>query len=153
LSTLKELIQQLAHNGDEKYSIVGKVKSVDGLVCDVEPINGDADILDVRLVADETEKLFVLIPKVDSIVVVSFITKEVAFISMVSEVSEVKYKIGTSFYSVTSDGHLIQRGDDTLKQVIQLVIEAVQQIVVLQGNNPDQVKLTQALNKLNNLLR
>ena len=43
--------------------------------------------------------------------------------------------------------------NDTMKEVMTLIIEAVQQIVVLQGNNPNYVKLTQALVKVNNLLR
>jgi len=150
---IKELIQQLADTGEEMYSKVCTVKSVDGLTCVCEPIDGDAEILDVRLVADEDEQLFVLVPKVDSVVVVSFLTKEAGFVSMVSKIDEVKFKIGQTFYSANSDGFLIKKGNDTLKQIVQMVIESIQQIVVLYGNNPDYSKLAQALIKLNNLLR
>lgn len=153
MSTIKEIIQKLAKGGGESNSMVCLVKKVDGLSCDVEPINGDADILDVRLVADEKEDVFVLLPKIGSMVIVTFLTETAAFVSMISEVSEVKYKIGTSFYSVTESGFLIKRGNDNVKDVIKLIIEAVQQILVVQGNNPNYEKLTQALTKLNNIMQ
>jgi hypothetical protein len=153
LLTIKEIIQQLADNGDEIYGRVCTVKSVNGLICDCSPVNGDADILDVRLVADESEERFVLIPAVDSYVCVEFFTREAAYISMVSKVSEVMYKIGEAYYSVTSEGFLLQKGTDTLKQILQNIVEAVQQIVVVEGNNPDYVKLQTALTSINNLLR
>jgi phage baseplate assembly protein gpV len=53
----------------------------------------------------------------------------------------------------SSDGKLLlQKGTDTLKQALTLIVEAVQPIVVLYGNNPVYTKLTQALTKINNLL-
>lgn len=156
--TIKELIKQLAGTGGQKSTSQGYIKicfviSVDGLSCDCRPVNGDADIDDVRLVANEKEEFFVLIPKAGSIVIVESTTQGVSYVSMVSEISEVKYKIGDSFYSVTQAGHLVQKGDDTLKQVLTMIVEAVQQIVVMYGNNPDYVKLTEAMTKINNLLR
>lgn len=151
--TIKEIVKQLASDGGEYYGKVCKVKSVNGLVCDCEPVDGDADILDVRLIADESDEFFVLVPAVDSIVVVEFITKEAAYISMVSKISEIKFKIGETYYSATDEGFLIKKNADTLKQILTLIIEAVQVVLVLQGNNPDYVKLTQALTKVNNLLR
>jgi hypothetical protein len=153
LLTIKEIVTQLASDGGEYYGKVCLVKSVDGLVCDCEPVDGDADILDVRLIADDSEEFFVLVPAVGSIVIVEFLTKEASYVSMVSKVSEVKYKIGTAYYSTTEAGFLIQKGNDTMKQALVLIIEAVQQIVVMYGNNPDYLKLTQAMTKINNLLR
>jgi len=153
LSTIKQLIQQLAESGDKLTSLVCRVKSVDGYTCDVEPINGDADILAVRLVADEKDDFFVLVPKVDSLVIVSFLNETAAYVSMFSEVSEIKYKIGTAQYSVKESGFMMKKGADTIKDVIRLIIEGVQQILVVQGNNPDYAKLTQALTKLNNIMQ
>ncbi|NNV54523.1 hypothetical protein [Limnovirga soli] len=151
--TLKEIIQTLAHNGDEVYGAICTVKSITGMQCDCSPINGAADILDVRLVADESEEKFVLVPAVGSIVIVEFLTREAAYISMVSKVSEVLYKIGDVFYSATSEGFLLAKGDDTLKKILTKIIESQKQITVLYGNNPDYVKLTEAQTEVNNLLR
>ncbi len=151
--TIKEIIRQLADDGSEVYGKVCKVTEVNGMVCNCSPIDEDADIIDVRLVADESTEFFVLVPAVDSYVVVQFLSKETAYISMVSKVTEVKYKIGESYYSVTDDGFLLQKGNDTLKQILTLIIQSQQQIMVMYGNNPDYAKLTQAQNKTNNLLR
>ncbi len=40
---------------------------------------------------------------------------------------------------------------DSLKDILTLILKAVQPILVLYGNNPDYAKLTQALTKINNL--
>jgi hypothetical protein len=165
--SIQQMLQILANNGEEIYSKVCKVKAVNGLVCDCTPIDGDADIFDVRMIAHDSTKFFVMIPKVDSYVVVNFLNKQAAFISMVSEITEIKFKIGTTYYSADDTGFLIKKDNDTMKEMIQLMlethqltIEAVQQIVVLYGNNPDYSKLVQgltkkgqALTKMNNLLR
>jgi hypothetical protein len=72
---------------------------------------------------------------------------------MVSEVSEIKYKIGTVQVNVNDTGFLLQKGTDTLNQILTLIIEAIEPIIVLEGRNPDRVKLAQAKTKKNNLLR
>ena len=41
----------------------------------------------------------------------------------------------------------------TLKVILTEIVQAVQQIVVLQGNNPDYTKLAKAITDINNLLR
>lgn len=60
--------------------------------------------------------------------------------------------VDTALYQLTAAGHLVQKDGDTLKQVLTLVIQAVQQIAILYGNNPDYVKLAQAMDKVNNIL-
>ncbi len=66
--------------------------------------------------------------------------------------SEIKSVVGTSEFTI-DDGFLMQKGSDTLKQILTLIVEAVQPIVVIYGNNPVYAKLTQALTKINNLLK
>jgi hypothetical protein len=51
-----------------------------------------------------------------------------------------------------ADKYSIVKDDDSLKEVLQLIIEGVIQIVVVEGNNPDYTKLQTALRKLNNLM-
>lgn len=154
MSTIKELIRQLADSGQENYCVVGIVKSVEGLSCTVEPVNGDADILDVRLTAGENDdQFFYLIPKLDSVVVVSFLNKHAGYVSMFSEVSEIRAKIGESLYEMDEAGFKIAKGNDTMLEVISLIIESVNQILVLQGNNPNYQKLNQALQKAKNILK
>ena len=47
----------------------------------------------------------------------------------------------------------IKNNSVSVKTIITEIIQAVQQIVVLQGNNPDYAKLTQALTDTNNLFQ
>ena len=43
--------------------------------------------------------------------------------------------------------------DDSLKDALTLIIQAVQQIVIMYGNNPDYTKLSEALTKVNNIFK
>jgi len=96
----------------------------------------------------------ILIPKVGSIVLVGSIENSDEYVVLaVHEIDEVQMLIDNVIYKVDANGFLFQKDNDTLKQVIQLIIEAVQAIIVMQGTNPDRAKLSQAMNKLNNLLQ
>lgn len=150
---LKEILKEiLGEREEEIYSLPCRVKSVDGFNCVCSPINGDPDILDVRLVADdESEDKYVLIPKVNSVVLVAFLNNNAGYLAMVSEVDSVFYKNGDTVFEVT-EKFLIKKGDDTLKEALQLIVEAMQQILVLQGNGPNYTKLSQAMGKINNIL-
>lgn len=96
----------------------------------------------------------VMVPAVGSVVLVGMIghSDECAVLS-VSQITEIKATTGGTKYSITQDGFLFQKGSDDLRQVIELLIEAVQQIVVIQGTNPDYGKLLQAQTKVKNVLR
>ena len=95
-----------------------------------------------------------LIPAIDSIVLLKRIGQTNEFyVCMTSELQEMRVDINTATFSVKGNGHLIKKDNDTLKQALTLIIEAVQQVVVLNGNNPNYIKLTEALTKINNILR
>ncbi|HJU46360.1 MAG TPA: hypothetical protein VJ647_06215 [Chitinophagaceae bacterium] len=49
-------------------------------------------------------------------------------------------------FAITVDGN-------SLKDALTLIIQAVQQIVVMYGNNPDYGKLSEALTKVNNIFK
>lgn len=96
----KELIDALrsiTKPNNNGFSKVCTVDSVDltNLTCYCVPINDDADIQEVRLMANN-DNGFLLIPKVDSIVVVSFLSDSSAYVSMVSKVSEIQLN-GTNY--------------------------------------------------------
>jgi len=74
------------------YSLKGKVTSVDqeAKTCTVEPMNGDADLLGVYMQAYESADTgIIIIPEVNSYVVVHFLTKDQAYITKTTGVSEV----------------------------------------------------------------
>jgi len=95
MSNKSELIAALTEFVQTKsgvqHSVVCNVVSVDSVnkTCYCRPLNGDADIYDVRLIADYTKDGFILYPAVDSTVVVTFESEASAYVSMVSKVTEI----------------------------------------------------------------
>jgi hypothetical protein len=107
---IKELLHQLLHDNEEMYSKVCTVETVDGLTCDVLPVDGDAPVLDVRLTVNpDATNYFAVIPKVGSLVIVTFLNKDVAFVSLVDEPDKLVYKSGDLIFEVT-DKFKIQKG-------------------------------------------
>ncbi len=78
-------------------AVLAKVVSLDeqNNTCEVEPLNEDANLVDVRLspVLDIEEGL-VVYPKIDSVVVVVLLDEATAYVGLVSEILKVKLKIG-----------------------------------------------------------
>lgn len=89
--TIKKAIRQMADKDEEVYSIVCNVDSVDTAekTCDCSPIDGKADLLGVRLMA-QNQTGFYIIPKVGSVVVVTMINGFTGYVAMFSEVEEIQ---------------------------------------------------------------
>jgi len=94
---IQDAIKILASDDEETYSLLCTVNSVDTTnnVCVVTPINGDPQLFDVKFSPDNTNTGFVVIPMVNSIVMVTFLSKENAFISMFSQVQSYSLKTST----------------------------------------------------------
>ncbi len=108
--TIREIILEII--GDKFKTIHGipcKVTAVDipTLTCDCEPINGDADIKDVRLMAG-TGNGVTLIPAVDSIVIVQMISDVSAYVSMFSQLQSIQLLDG-SFGGIVKIPELITK--------------------------------------------
>jgi hypothetical protein len=149
--TIKEIIQQIIDDGNEEHGIVCKVTAVNGMICECEPINGNAPILDVRLVANDSENKFLMVPKLESLVVVEFFNSTAGYVSLVSEIAELYCKIGEAWMKLDADGVTIKKGDDSLKDILKNIVDATKQIFVMYGNNPDFGKLADAMSSINNL--
>lgn len=89
--TIKDAIRQLAKTDGVHYSVLCTVKDVDTTnnICDCEPLDGGADLLEVRLMA-QNETGFLIVPKVDSVVVVTMLNKYTGYVAMFSEVEEIR---------------------------------------------------------------
>lgn len=86
-SSIKDLLRLIVKE-EKIYSKTCRVLSVDGNLCDVEPIDGSADILEVKISPDGTGVR--LTPAIDSIVQVSFLANTEAYISSFSSVSKIE---------------------------------------------------------------
>lgn len=91
-------------------SLVCTVKSVNttDLTCYCEPVDDFADIQQVRLNADKASDGFLAIPKVDSLVVVTFLSESSAYVSMFSQVDEIRL-CGNGFGGLVVSGSLVTR--------------------------------------------
>ncbi len=151
---IRQSFRRLAGEVGPLNSILVQVVSVDEDEKTCEVIDDDVTYYDVRLrpVINGKESITVY-PKVNTWALMLRIEDDDAWqIVSVDEADKVSIKVGTT-EMVLNDGFLIKKGDDTLKIILNLIVEAVQQIVVLQGNNPDYEKLAQATTKISNLLK
>lgn len=106
---LRDSLRKLTTPNGNAYSKVCTVDSVDlvNLTCYCIPINDDADITEVRLMAN-IDNGFLLVPEVDSIVVVSFLSDSSAYVSLVSKVSEIQLN-GTNYGGLVRITELVNK--------------------------------------------
>jgi|SRR5690606_7677733 len=150
--TLQEAIQRLASTG-KNYPLLCEVKEVNGTTVDVEPI-GEPEFIDVRINAEiDAPEGVKIIPAVGSKVFIIPINQVTGIVVLASTLTLWGCKIATSQFTQDEQGFLIKKGDDTLREALELIIEAVQQIVVIQGQGPNLPKLTEALTKVQNVLK
>lgn len=98
---------------NELYSKQGIIKSVDlnERTCVVTPTDGGPDILDVYLEADSgdsTNKGFFVVPDIGSLVIITFINKEEAFISAWTQINNVIVKSGEWVFNDGDNGGLVK---------------------------------------------
>ena len=89
--TIREAIQQIVKDNEEIYSLIATVTEVDEnkRTIDAKPIDGSAEIFDVRLQAAESGATgFVQIPENGSEVVITFLSKDTAFVSLCTSVTK-----------------------------------------------------------------
>lgn len=131
MSEVKKAIRSLMNTDDEVYSIIGKVTKVDKKrkVVNVEPLNGDAEILGVRLQSNESDTEGVVIyPKKGSHVTVTFLNKDTGYVAQFSEMDGIEWKFKNLKGAVNSEGvHLENNGAD-LKKVVDAIIDNTDKI-------------------------
>jgi hypothetical protein len=157
-----DLIQQQIK--DQLNNIAGKIGPAAIVPATVLSLNSDtvhiqfsdgSEIEDCRLksVVKDSNHFF-LLPAIGSTVLAGKIENSDEYVVIaVDEITDIIGLVGNVTLSVNKDGFLIKKDNATLKDALKLLIDAVQAIVVLQGTNPNQVKLQQAQDMVNNLLR
>jgi hypothetical protein len=138
---LRDLMRELAKSGEEIYSVVGKVKSIDDTkrTCVVEPINGDADLLDIRVQAEQQISTGIYIkPKVNSDVLVTFLSKNTGYVALCSEVDSIEIKIGTQTIKIDGTNGMdisgflkVASATSDLKSAIGELIDAIGSLVLV----------------------
>jgi hypothetical protein len=114
MSQIKDLISKLAETGNEIYSLPCEVVSVNTTkrTCTVKPSNGSPLIYKVRLQALEGGAVGVFAkPKAGSSVLVSFLSKNFAFVALTSEIDELLIDTPKTVFNGGQNGGLIKVSD------------------------------------------
>lgn len=152
-----EIREALAHHAKRfgpSATMLATVQSVDdaNFTCVLEEDELIYEDVRLRPVLDGNESLTIF-PKVGTWCLAVRLEDEEDWMAIAfGEMDKWRFKIGTVEYEATANGHVIKRGSDTLWDGMKLLIEALEVIMVLQGNNPDFTKLTNAKNKIKNVL-
>ncbi|HMG93951.1 MAG TPA: hypothetical protein VK589_28020 [Chryseolinea sp.] len=88
---IAEAIRKIAGENRNLKAIVCEVVTVTGATCLCRPIDGSADIEGVRLQAAATNDGMLITPAVDSIVIVQMINDVEGYVSMFSEIQNIKF--------------------------------------------------------------
>ena len=115
---IAQAIRKMTATEDEIYSVVGKVTAVDesARTCDVEPLNGDAALFDIRLQAEQSaSEGVVLIPAVGSWVIVTFTSKADGYVAERSRVEKILWGIGSNKMEYSADGFRLENAQTDLK--------------------------------------
>ncbi len=114
---IREIIEEFIEktiNKEKFYSLYGTVKSVDeaARTCVVDPIGDEAERSEVRLQGDIGAVTgVVLIPKVGSVVGITFVNDTAAFVSLYTEVDKVLIDTATAVFNGGDNGGLINITD------------------------------------------
>lgn len=104
-----DLIKNLARTGDEVYSLACKFVSIDSDgFAELEPLNGDPNLIDVKLIAGASDNPLLVTPAVDSVVLATFLSKDTAFISLYSDVESIELR-GSDFGGVVKVEELVAK--------------------------------------------
>lgn len=130
-SDTKKALTDFVKRLDSPMPLICNVTSIDltTLTCYCEPVNGNADITDVRLMAQKS-KGFLIIPKLNSVVCVTFIDDSNAYVSMFSEIDEIQLN-GENFDGLVKVADLTSKLNALENKVNDLITACASQVVTL----------------------
>ena len=111
----------LKHIHNPSFVCTVSAVSLADLTCTCTPVNGDADLLDVRLISQSANG-FLILPSVDSIVIVSSIDNRTYYVSMFSEVDEIQLN-GDTYDGLVKVGDLVTKLNN-LENKVNAIITA-----------------------------
>ena len=91
---IKEALRTIVYERNGAFGVVAEVLSVSGTTCTVSPIDGSADIEDVRLQTEAASGIL-CIPVVGSFVVVQMLNDVEGVVVMFSELESIKFLDGS----------------------------------------------------------
>lgn len=127
---LKNIIQNLASNGDEKYIKVCKITSVNlqDKTADLQPLDESSPINDAYLIVDNEKGGQFLEPKVGSMVAVAFISNTIGLVVGFSELKQYLIQIESTQLQIDKDGFLLKKQNETLAKLMSDLLKEIQKM-------------------------
>lgn len=127
--------------------VAGTVAEVTNTSCTIKR-EGQPDITDALLNGKEGElaNYITIVPKEGSQVLAAIIegkTTEAVIIACETP-EKVLWKIGTAVYEFDADGHLIKRGNETLKKILDDLFEGILALTVTTSSGPSGTPINAA---------
>lgn len=146
--TIRETIQRLIDEKLPVQVVVGTIQAVDEteMSCDVL-VEGRPDRYQVRLRAVITDDTgFVIVPAKESFVLLALIENrpESCFICGFSEVEYIQVKIEDTTLKIDKAGFALQRQNESLKKLLEELLDAIAQLTVPTGTGPSGVPVNAA---------
>jgi hypothetical protein len=139
---LVQAFKKIAATDDPVFSAVVKAVDKTNNTCDVE-FNG-MELGEIRLQAiiKPGTKGLIIYPLVNSLVIVQRLGRSGDFfITMFSEVEEVLYKVGNATMSITNAGFLFQHQSETIKKILDDVLDEIGRIIVPTNVGPSGIPI------------
>jgi hypothetical protein len=152
---LLELFDARVKRNPAAVTLMGKVKSVDEneMTCVIDDDGFEIPEVRLRPVLDGNESLTIY-PKAGSwCLAVRLEDTEEWMLIAAGEIDKYRIKQNDLVFEMDGQKFLIEKQGANLMEIIKGICEACMQIVVIQGNNPDYEKLTDALTKIQLLFK
>ena len=93
-------------------------------------------------------------PKVGSLATIGIINNSAAcFLIDAEEIEEFEWTCDGSVYNISTEGFLVKRADENLKDVLNDLIDEVNKIKVIYGNSINVPEMLEIKNRLNTILK
>lgn len=131
MTEIAQAIRNLTISGEEIYSLVCKVASVDSAArtCVCDPVDGRAQIPEVRLQPVESASTGIaVIPVVGSFVIVTFINETTAYVALCEQIDEIIVKLGGQEINYDDQGMKMNSSSADLKTELNRLIDEVSKL-------------------------
>jgi hypothetical protein len=147
LSRSKNALKQIIGK-PEQINIPCKVVKVEGATCSVEHVMDGYIIEDVRLnAASEDDEGIIVTPKVGSYVIISSIDGILYYVSMYSTIEKVDFRSEGDVCSAIDGKYSIQNKEQSLKSLINELIDAISAITVTTAVGPSGIPINISFKK------
>ena len=126
-NNIPNVIRKISQNSDEVYAKVAQVLTIDSTnkTVDVKPVDGSAEVFNVRLQAESETGGLIIYPKIGSMVLVVFLNKNNAVVVNASAIDAIEVDIRDVSFKIDKDGFLLKKQNETLKKLMGDLIGAI----------------------------